>query len=230
MKITTQPTAPALLLIFSEGDVTYGLSIFNSSGTLVISEEYQNYHLVASGSLSNSGSLPSLVAGELLFVRPLGASGTVYLSHSGGSYIKSTTGTIQYAVVRERPPVTASAAGLLIKTSNGATAFDSNRRSLVPVALSRLAQADSGSSATISMPFSPLLGRTRYLCAASLRETGIAESGLGHFDYFRTTHVVWNSDNSMTLHEGLSYELAMAPPGTWFPMWGGLMFFSFADI
>lgn len=211
--------------------MAYGISIQNSSGAVIISEDYRNYHLIASGSYANGSAMPAKNAGELLFLRPSSNGAQLYTSFAGGAPVKSTTGAVNYVIVKEGPAPSSDTMGLKVFSASGAIAFDSTRRSLNPVSVTRWSQPAYGGSLGISQPFSPLAGRLRYINSSAFLDTGIAESGQGQFDYWRSTWVQWTSDNSMTANEGVNpRESAKAPGGTDFPAWAGVLLFSFADI
>lgn len=213
--------------------MSYGISIQNTSGRLIISEGFQNFHLVSTGTVSNSGSPPFPTNKQLLFIRPTNFGATIYASTTGGSRYKVNSGSIGWALVEERPPLPSSTFGFRVLTSSGEIAFDSGRRPVRPVlTFRRQGRVDGeGDWATaINLPPITLAGRVRYINSASIRITGIAESGLGFFDYWVTTGATWSSNTSITLSETVSEYNGQAPGGTWFPGWAGTLFFNFADI
>lgn len=204
--------------------MSYGVSIQNSAGQVVISELYQNYHLVARGSYANASGPPALAAGEILLVRPSTLGATLSFADWYGWAI-STTGVVNYAIVKNNNTPSTDSYGLRVWTAANQLAFDSGRRSMVPVSQGRVGP---WGVVGVTQPFAPVPGRIRYVSASSFVVTGIYESGAGHYDIWRITSMTWNSEVSMTLME--SPEGGMAPGGTDFPVWGTSTIFVFADV
>ena len=213
--------------------MAYGLQITNNSNNVIISEQYRNYHVVSSGTYANGATLPATSAGELLFLRPSAVGGKLstsaaLISTGGVIIVNSTTGFVSWVIVRERPSATLDGYGLRVYTDTGAISFDSNRRYLNPITTVRWLQPAYGGTQGISMPYPLMASRQRFILASAFRITGIAESGAGMWDYWRGTSITWTSDTGMTLEENII--AGQAPGGTWFPVWGGTLMFSFADI
>lgn len=204
-----------------------GLSIYNSSGSIIISESYRNYHLASSGTIANSGSLPTVPTGHILCVRPTTAGALIYASTTGGSYIKVNTGSIEWALFRIEIPASSETYGLRVFTPSGTIAYDSGIRSMLPVSLSRLAQSVNGSTVAVTQPFAPSAIRKRYVLASSFRITGLADSGAEQA-IFRQSGITWTNDTSMTLREGVLVA-EFGPIVTNFSTWAPSMPFGFID-
>lgn len=205
--------------------MSYGIKIYNSYDSLVISESYSNYYLAASGVWARNSALPAINDGEMYFVRPVNLGDTIYrgVDNYGTALISSVSGNIEWVLVRRDGAVSGSdTMGFRVFRPNGTVAFDSNKKSLIPSLVAR-----STGATTINHPSAPGYGRKRYINLSSLRITGIGESGAGAFDYFIGVHAKWNSDVSTQISAGVC---GIAPGGTWFPTWGGTMIFSFIDI
>lgn len=204
--------------------MSYGCRITNSLGSLIISEDYSNYLLVEKGVIARNTNLPAPTGSDLYFVRPALLGDTIWRGSDGLNILIGTySGNVEYALVRRNPAQSSETYGLRVRNANGSLAFDSGRLGLIPVSTARTA-----STMTINQPFPPMAGRKRYVSVASLRQVGIAESGVGAFDYFLATNVRWDSDMSMYLF--VDQNGGTAPGGTDFPQWAGTMIYSFADI
>lgn len=209
--------------------MSYGLSIYNAYGNIIISEAFQNYHLISSGAVTNEGSLPTPAATELLMVRPSTLGALMYASSSSGSSVKVNTGYIEWVLLRREIPPSSISQGLRVFDTQGKVCFDSGVRALVPVSVHRMTQGTDDSSLSISQPFAPTLNRKRYLNLSSLRDTGLADDGSGYVNTFRMSGILWSSDTNMTLREGV---LARNPGPfvDWAQSWASTMVFSFADV
>lgn len=207
----------------------YGLSIYNAYGNVIISEAFQNYHLISSGVITNAGSLPTPATTELLMVRPSTLGALMHASSSSGSSVKVNTGYIEWVLLRREIPPSSVSQGLRVFDTQGKVCFDSGARALTPVSVHRMTQGIGGSSLSISQPFAPTLNRKRYLSLSSLRDTGLADDGSGFVHVFRMSGILWYSDTNMTLMEGILGENP-GPPVDWAQSWASTMVFSFADV
>ena len=203
----------------------FGISVKNLSGTVTLNETYQNYHLVAKGTYANGGGPPALAAGEICFIRPSVVGADLY-KDAAYTHPTSSSGSVQYAIMKDARPSSSETFGLKVFTDTGVVAFDSGRSFLTPVSISRIG---IGSVVGVTQPYAPIAGRSRYVSYSSFCITGIAESGAGVYDHFRRTWMTWNSDTYMTLYEEIDGSTA-APGGTDWPIWAGSLLFIFADI
>lgn len=205
--------------------MSYGIKIYNSYNSLVISEAYSNYHLAASGVWARNSVLPTINDGEMYFVRPVILGDTIYtgVDNYGRALASSVRGDIMWVLLKRDGAVSGSdTIGFRVFRDSGAVAFDSNKRHLIPSLVAR-----STGATTITHPSAPAYERKRYINLSSLRIVGIAESGLGHFDYFIGVHAKWDSDVSTRISIDIC---GIAPGGTSFPNWGGTLIYSFIDI
>ncbi len=142
--------------------MSYGISVVNDSGVIVIDQDYSNYTQYSSGSIGNGGGIviPN-INGALVFVR---GGGTVYVV-SGGipnttMILKGTFSVVYFIVVVPASSITSLGGyGLDIKRSDGTLAYSST---LVVPTLAGMGFVDSQTSGTtISIASSP---KSRYFC------------------------------------------------------------------
>lgn len=206
----------------------FGISVINTNNSVIINEEYRNYHLIESGIVSNSGTLPSDSSTSLIFLRPSTFGATIYASAASGSYVKVTSGSIEWVRVAESLAPSTATYGLRVYQSTGNISFDSGRRLFLPVSVHRITQQVSGfgSSTSISQPAAPRVGKKRYCSASSFRLSGLAGA---EPKFFRQTGISWDSDTSMVLREGVlvSEQGPFVPDEEW---WLPSLIFQFSDI
>lgn len=184
--------------------MAYGISITNASGIITISESYQNYHLISTGTTVNSSALPSLTANQILLVRATAFGHTLYGSDTAGASVKSTGGSVAWAIINQIPPASSSTTGLRVYTPSGGISFDSGYMGIVPVSRTKLVSPYIGSTvSTISMPTAPTGGRNRYLTSASLRTTGFADAGDGYTSYVASCKATFNSNLSISITDSV---------------------------
>lgn len=212
--------------------MSFGILIKNTSGDVIIAEDYKIYSLYSNGTIDNSSTLPSVSGTDILFVSPSSIGYTIYADVAGnGSRIKSTSGYVDWAICKESSSVVGGNSGIVVYQSTGTVAFDSSKRSMNPVFVARKAGLTDNEVITtisISLPALTLSSRKRYINSASMRLTGFVDDGSGVTNWWVGTFAAWNSNTSMVVGEQAIIP-SFAPIGT--PQgWGGNLFFSFADI
>lgn len=209
--------------------MSYGISIKNTNGDLIISEDFKTYSLYSSGTIANATSLPSIASTDMLFVRPNLDGYKIYASTSAGSKIKSTSGYIEYAICKENNPNATGNYGLKVIQANGNIAFDSTKRIVNPIYIARMASTYYvPTSLAVTMPSISLPVRKRYINSTSMRITGFADNGTGVINNWIGTYVTWTSTTSVTVGQAMLNEVG---PYTTDPYdWGGNLFFGFVDI
>ena len=210
--------------------MSFGIEIVNTSGSIIISETFSNFHLTQSGSVDGSGTIPTPGAGQLLFVRPAIIGATLYPSTAGGASIRATSGNVEYVMMQvNAAPDPAETHGMRVYRADGTIAYDSSQRSLLPVAVYRMANPDSNSSSTISLPAVDI-GKTRYLNSSVIRRAGITDAIQPGIARWRNAFATWNSDTSLVIGASTLYANSGAPAGDSSQSFGGTLIFSFADI
>ena len=212
--------------------MTYGISVQNSLGRVIIDENTFNYQVTSSGTLSNSTTMPNAVDGEILFVRPSTHTGKMHILDRSPQKLPATfwSSSGSYQWVRARRVITAASEtyGFRVFSQSGNLTFDSGRRQLVPITNALMSVSlYTPRSVNLGVPVSILAGRQRYVEASALCFTGL----LGAMDatYVVGTHVVWNADNSVTIQNGQDI-LGFLPPGFVSSEWANSVLFSFADF
>lgn len=208
--------------------MAYGISIQNATGDVVISEDYSNYHRIGSGSFAN-GSQPNfgMTGDDQLFIRPHTDGHKLILNNS--FQYTSTSGFVEYAIMRKGVSFTGSYGLRIFKTDGVTVAFDSFGKPLLPVmtAENTPAWGTVVASMTSYAPYATATGRKRYISAKSVRVIGIAESGAGTSDFWIGTTATFQSNTQFYF----SYEsFGQAPGGTDFPNWAGTVVYLIVDI
>ena len=113
--------------------ITYGFTIINDPGTVIVDEFYKNYHYYAKGSTAcssgwNTISIPNTTRNCIVGIRPVNTYYTYYggLARSGSTYtdfrVHMTGGaTIYWIIYREGETTTPTANdyGVLVKNATG---------------------------------------------------------------------------------------------------------------
>lgn len=193
--------------------MAYGLSIYNASDTLIINQDYSNYHVVSSGSVANnSTTFPSWGAGELLYIRA-STNGAViqrqtqYEPPLYSALITRTlvsTGTLEYVIVKKTPTPSSSTHGLRVYQSNGSSiAFDSGRPAAKIVSSYFNAASEGGNrpewSATLNQPFSVPVGRKRYISGQPFYYPATYGFDPSSGVYYAYNVLTWTSDSQQSI-------------------------------
>lgn len=207
-----------------------GLSVANSLGSVVIDDDYKCYHVHSYGTITNSGSLPSLLGNDLLYVRPTSAGATMYASTVAGSRIKVTTGNLSWVLLKaDYDPGVLTGYGLIVYTSVGKVTFDSSKSTMEPCYTYRTAPSGAFDT-TLTLPSKSLAARTRYINSNSVRVVGVvADQDNPYIGSFISTQVTWESDTLMKA----SANVVMSEYGAGPPVdadWFGTLYFSYVDI
>lgn len=189
----------------------YGLAVYNTSGALIISETYQNYHIVSSGTSANGAAWPTYNYnnGELLYIRAGTAGATVSGgNNSTGNFTPTviiSSGVMEWVVVKRSPSPATASFGLRVYQSDGASvAFDSAARAIKVVSSVTRTQATDGTlsafSQAVNQPFAVPSGRKRYIGANSAELKGfyLFNTGFGFIPYAIWGDVLWTSDMQQT--------------------------------
>lgn len=181
----------------------YGISVNNDSGNLIISQDYRNYHLISTGTISNGGSWPSFnwSQGEQMYIRASSPGATLSSQqYFGGSMVFTVSaGVMEYVIIKLSPSPSSTTYGLRVYASDGTTiAYDSGRApAKVVSSYTKYGTSDALASTwsqTLNQPFAVPTGRKRYISSIA------ADIASMYFDYFQggfvyTSHyVTWNSD------------------------------------
>jgi hypothetical protein len=163
--------------------MSHGINIYNASNNIIINQDYTNYHVVSTGTVTNGGIWPALSLDEIIYIR-LSVNGASLITNSNGDFAQNpvpiliTSGAVmEYVIVKRTPAVSASTFGFRIYQSDGVSiAFDSGR---IPVkivsSLTRVPAAGTGNlynypTVTINQPFSVSSGRKRYISGQPFRD------------------------------------------------------------
>lgn len=205
--------------------MSYGLKILGTTGLLQIDDGFVLYHAVSQGAVSSNSAVPN--GSGLLFVAPHTETGHIAGSTKSSSAFSSSSGTYNYIRMDTNPTASNSGYGLIVRTSNGITAYDSTKKLMYPVLSYNFTEALSGTysaSKTISVP--PVkAGRKRYVAANPMvlpwanRLTSFPNTG------YRIMMSVTINSSSVTMHAG---PVGGGPPHDAGPF-GGMNFF-FADF
>ena len=208
-----------------------GLSVTNSNSSLIIDDNYKCYHVHSSGTITNAGSLPNIYGNDLLFVRPTILGATLYASTIAGSYIKATTGNVQWVLLKSDYSLSSmSGYGLVVFSSSGTVTFDSTKATMEPCYTYRTAPPGARlDPVSITLPAKSLAAKTRYINQSSLRIVGVEADGDNpNIGSFIKTAVTWDSDTLMSVFAGPYPENGQGPPAD--NSWFGTLYFSFVDV
>lgn len=187
----------------------YGIEIKNAANTIIISQDYTNYHVVSSGTISNGGTWPAIASTDMMFIRPsaIGAFiNTAQIGYGNPKTVAVTSGVVEYVMVRRSPSPSSSTFGLRVYQSNGSSiAFDSGR-SAVKIVSSLTRQGTTNGyittvyDVTITQPFAVPAGRKRYMSAQQfIDEASIWIDSFTFFTGTRYYQLRWTSDTSQRI-------------------------------
>lgn len=207
--------------------MSYGLKVFGTTGLLQIDDGYVLYHAASQGAVSSGSAVPS--GSGILFVAPHTATGSVGGSPSSTNVFSSSSGTYNYIWMNTNPTAPNSGYGLVVRTSNGITAYDSTKKIMYPVLsynfTEQLSSGTHSASKTIGVPPVPA-GRKRYVAAYPMAYPWAIRLNQ---DFPNVGYWIMNSvtigASSVTIHSG---PVSGGPPGDAGPF-GGMNFF-FADF
>lgn len=200
--------------------MAYGIVISNTSGTEIINTTYRNYHEVASGTYTNeSGLIIPKQPSDMVLVRPSGGVGILRgvpmpTETTDGMYLPamSSTGSVEWAVLRESPAAGGGTYGLRVFSSTNTVLFDFSRRVANPVAVhtAPLNYTDFNypTVTNITLPDLTLASRKRYVSSTTFPLSAYAapSSPMSFgFEYFNPK-VTFNSNTSISVTEVITWS------------------------
>lgn len=218
-----------------------GIEVYNNNNRLIISPDYKNYSIVEKGVISNFGTLLEDSLNSLVLVRPSGGTGVVYGSSVGtkgahlvdrpydgnyypltdaiGSRVKSSTGYVEYVILKVNPPASASKNGLVVFGADGAIVFDSYYSGACPTISfqSSLENAKTNGPTNLSGLPALLSGRERYVTSASLFIHNAAANTANTKYVYHSSYAKFISSSSVEV--GWWYETDEWYKGVWLSWW-----------
>ena len=192
--------------------MAYGLEVYNSSGSLIVNQDYLNYQVISSGTIANGGTWPALSStAEQIFVRASTAGATITSSSTWNGTTQSvytvaqvSTGNIQYVIVKINPCAYSYTYGLRIFNSDGTSiAFDSGRSACKIVSSFIKAQTVVSPLPywiyTFSQPTPVPLGRVRYISGHFLMNQAAFTTGSGYGLQYFNNYLTWTTDTAQTI-------------------------------
>lgn len=211
--------------------MAYGVSIQNSSGSVIINEDYSNYMVVATGTAANGTTIgPSGVSAldtdNIIWIRPHVAGGNdISWNPLSPFNLISSSGYFEWVHTKKTPTASSSTFGLRVKRSDGTISFDSGYPPVSPVMNFRDTANEASYTnnavymTTVNAPFSAASGRKRFLPLRCF-ERFVTWNLVGANAFWVSTKVVWTDENtfqvgcSRTRDNGLAAGVIYnKPPG-----------------
>jgi hypothetical protein len=162
--------------------MTFGISIQNTSNSVIISEEYSNYSKVASGTYPN-GSQPNFgnAGDDLVFVKPSSIGSSLYCINAASTPLPvvSSSGYVDWVLMR-RGISSGNRYGAKIFRSDGSVAFDFSSSPVYPVMQVDFTYDSSSynipNDLTMYIPYGSPPNRSRYILINSINAVGFANN------------------------------------------------------
>lgn len=183
--------------------MSYGINIYNASGNLIINQDYSNYHVVSSGTVTNASNFPTLATGEILYLRANTPGAKITSTVLGA--IDISAGYAEYVILKKGPSPSGSAFGFRVYKSDGTTiAFDSGRAGAKIVSsYTKNGNVDGNITAwgtTLTQPFAVPTGRKRYVWGGWLSRLGaLGINIMTGQSYYILNYITWTSDMQQTV-------------------------------
>lgn len=187
--------------------MTFGLSVVNDAGVIVIDSDYSNYAIIQVGTLANGAALltPNDPT-ELIFYRPVGNGDSAsFTNFSNYWYVSGSLEFIRCIPLKVSEPVS-EAYGLQVFDSIGGRVFDSSSSYVKPVGMYSYTPSAGSSSYTLPAPPGT---KNLWFSSQVFKFIENIDTGMGFGEYFMTKLI----RNSLTSYTLTTHSFA-GPPAT----------------